>query len=229
MKKCNHCQVDIKTTKNTCPLCGEILQSIDEKSLYTNSPYPPFISKKRLLNPVLRILIFISVIAMVVSTVINRLTYDQAAFPWSFIVIGAIIYIWIFFITIIKSKSHITFKIITQTLVISLLVLAIQLISNTGYWAFEYVIPAILTGSTLSMIALFTFNLKRRHYYILPLIIVSILDLIPFICYLFLPNEYKTVFWTHLTILIVGLATIFGLFIITPRTTINELKKRFFL
>lgn len=229
MKICSDCQVNIDTTRKTCPLCGEILRDTKEHFPHTQSRYPKFMSKKTLITPVIRILIFISLIAMVINAVVNVLTYDYAPFPWSLIIIGAIVYIWFFFISIIKSKSHITFKIIIQTLMISLLVLAIQEISKTGYWAFEFVIPAVLSGSTIAMISLFTFNLKRRHFYILPLIVISLLDAIPFIFYLVLPAEYKVVFWTHLTTLIIGLGTIFGLFILTPRTTINELKKRFFL
>ncbi|HWT26305.1 MAG TPA: DUF6320 domain-containing protein [Mobilitalea sp.] len=146
MQYCDHCKVSIKGDNSICPLCGGILQNREnaEDEVF---PYIPTIYQE--FNIFIRIIILISVSAIIISFAVNTIFTKNSR--WSLLVAAAIVCMWISLFFIIRKKNNIPKTIVWQVGVIG--VLSVIWDHSTGWrgWSIDFVIPSICVVAMIVM------------------------------------------------------------------------------
>ncbi|MDD4212469.1 MAG: DUF6320 domain-containing protein [Bacilli bacterium] len=218
MRKCPNCLVEVKTNRKTCPLCGQLLTG-DGSNLPTHPPYQP---QSKHINLFLRITLFITIVAGLVSVLINILTYEGVM--WAGYVILGLIYMWIIIKSTILSRRNIAKKLLIQMIALSLIVIGIENLSQTSGWALDYVVPSICGLSVIAIIILIVSKKMRYNDYLLYLITTILISFVPIILYW---TDVVGVLWPSVTSATIGVITIVGMVIFADTATKDELKKRF--
>jgi hypothetical protein len=146
MQKCENCNVTLRGNYEVCPLCGNIVSASDQKEeeLFPNIPtiFQEF-------NLFLRIIIMISIAAIIISFALNLIFTRESR--WSFIVAGGVACMWFSLFVIIRKKSNIPKTIIWQVVLLSILsVIWDRSIGWIG-WSIDFVIPAICVVAMIVM------------------------------------------------------------------------------
>ncbi|MDD7314879.1 MAG: DUF6320 domain-containing protein [Bacilli bacterium] len=230
MKHCNKCNIDVDTTRMTCPLCRDVLVENNKPST-DFEPYEGYKPKPVKLHIARRIFIFLSIMICSVCAVINALTYKGTI--WSLVVIGGIIYLWVLIKGTIISRRNIALKLVLQALAITILLLQIQLITPNVHWLTPYALPFIMIGTIFSITLLIFIKTMRYKDYMLYLIAVALVGTLPLILSftksvkpLFILND-KLILWPSIASALYAVLTIVGMFIFGDRATKDEFKKRF--
>ena len=223
MKKCPNCKVKFKTNRLSCPFCHKILEDIPGDNNYQEYPkYQQEITPKRI---PLKICIFLSLIAIFVTILINFLTLNKENPKyWFAIVIGGLIFLWILVGVTIISKNNIALKIILQAITIGLLLYAIEINTDIkGGWSVIYVIPFIIIGIILSTSILTLSIPKKANSYILYLFTICLIGIVPFIiCLVCKLNPL----WPSLACLSLSGFTIIGIFLFGYKIFKEEINKK---
>lgn len=222
MKKCLKCNVLHNTTRKSCPLCFEILQDIDGKA-YLGPEYPKPTPTPEKYNVLLRIITFLSIVAIFSSVLVNILTYKNSKSLWSLIVVLGVLYFWVLLRSTFKAKSNVPMRLVIQMITLSILVVAIDWVSGFSCWSINYVIPFLSMASLLAIISIFISKMRSGEY-LLYLLAAAILGFIPFILWLF---DLIQVLWPSLAAASLSFATIIGMIVFADKETKEELKKRF--
>ncbi len=146
MQLCEHCKVSVKGNHRICPLCGGIIKG-DGDSEEEVFPIIPTIYQE--FNIFIRIMILISVVAVVVSFAVNAIfTRDSR---WSLLVAAAIACMWISLFFIIRKKNNIPKTIVWQVGLLS--ILSVLWDRSMGWlgWSIDYVIPAVCVVAMIVM------------------------------------------------------------------------------
>lgn len=221
MKRCKKCEFDVYTVRKTCPLCLNVLET-DGGEYEKIFPTPDFVPKGRGLF--LRILAFISIIAIFMSVVINVMTYTEGGTLWSVIVIFNIGYFWLLIKSTFKKEGNVPFRLVIQTIAISLLTYVIDYFTGNSGWAINYVVPFIAMASLLSIISISIGSKRRYINYFLHILTAIFLCTIPIIMYLI---GWITILWPALSAVTLAFVSIIGMIIIGDKDTREEIKKRF--
>lgn len=221
MKKCNKCNLEVNSIRKTCPLCLSVLET-DDKEYEKNYPTPKFHPQKK--NLFLRILSFLSFIAIFACVIINYMTYQKGDKLWSVIVIFNIGYFWLLVKSTFKKEGNIPMRLVVQTIAVSLLVYVIDRFSDNSGWAINYVIPFITMGSLLSIISLSIGSKYRYINHFSHIITAIFLGFVPVILWLL---RFADLLWPSLVAACFSFVTIIGMVIIGDRDTKDEIKKRF--
>lgn len=160
MKYCSHCKVYIREERNRCPLCENILEEESKGISEEVFPdIPPFYQSQL----ALKIMIFISIVAIVVSFGFNMIFPSEM--NWPILFIFAVISIWVGLIIIVQKRYHIPKKIVWQVVIIS--ILAVFWDYETGWrgWSLDYVIPiACVSAMVIMYVTARIMNLSTREY-----------------------------------------------------------------
>lgn len=222
MKKCSKCNLLHNTTRKSCPLCFEILEDLDGKD-FQGPDYPRPVPEPSSYNVLLRIIAFLSVIAVFVSALVNALTYSKTKTLWSLIVVLGVVYFWVLLRSTFKAKVNVGLKLVIQMLMLSSLVVGIDAVSGFSRWSLNYVVPFLSIASLLAIIAVLLGKVKFAEY-LLYLLAAVILGFIPFILWLV---NLIDVLWPSLAAASLSFATIIGMIVFADKETKEELKKRF--
>lgn len=146
MQHCDHCRVSIKGNNHICPLCGGILSGEGSKA---EEVFPKLPTIYQEFNIFIRIIILISICAIVISVAINMLFFNASR--WSVLVIGGILCMWLSLYIIIRKRNNIPKTIVWQVVLIS--VLACMWDYSMGWlgWSIEYVIPSVCVAAMIVM------------------------------------------------------------------------------
>lgn len=160
MKYCRHCKVYIREGRNRCTLCENVLEEeLKGGSEDVFPEVPPFFES----HLALRIMIFISIVAVVASFGINMIFPSNI--NWPILFMFAVISIWVGLIIIVRKKYHISKKIVWQVIIIS--ILAIFWDYKTGWrgWSLDYVISiACVSAMIIMYVTAKIMNLSIREY-----------------------------------------------------------------
>ena len=225
MKTCRKCHVSLNTSRTTCPLCHTYLDDNGVKDFYQE--YPPY---KKILNKnilTIKILLFITIIAVVASVLINVLTVNKEhASYWSVIVIGGIIFLWVLIGVTIISKRNAVFKIILQSLTVALLFYTIEINSSLeSGWSLKYIMPFIISGVIMTSGVLCLAIPKKAASYSIYILVLSIIGIVIFVVNLL--KEFEPL-WPSITCLAVSGVTILGLFFFGGKPLLEEIKKKMY-
>ena len=230
MKHCRECNIDIDTSRITCPFCKDILGEDDNQKTKMEN-YENFKEKIRPSHLVRKIFMFISLIAIFVCVIVNFLTFEKSY--WSLIVVGAIIYLWVLIGFTILSRHNIALKLLLQAIAIALILMFIQMETPEIHWLMPYAVPFLMVATAFAITLLIFIKIMRYKDYMLYLIMVALLGIIPIILvsaeatrYLFIVNE-KVIMWPSIVCCSYAGFTILGLFFFGNRATKTEFVKRF--
>lgn len=216
MQYCTHCQVHIRENREKCTLCGNILPTTyNQEEIFPQ--IPPYYES----NLAIKIMIFISIVAVVISLAID--TIFPSTIRWPVLLIFGLLSMWLGLIAILQKRYHIPKKIVRQVAIISLL--AIFWDWQTGWrgWSLDYVIPITCMGAMVIIYVLAKImNLSVRDY-ITYALIDGLFGIIPFLFMLFgwLNVRYPTIICVSLSIIFLS-----GLFIFQGKDIMAELNKR---
>ncbi len=146
MNYCDHCKVMIKGNHNLCPLCGGIVQE-EGKSEEEIFPLIPTIYQE--FNFFIRLIILLSVVAVVVSFAINAIFMKES--EWSILVAAGILCMWVSLFIIIRKKNNIPKTIVWQVGIIGILSLLWDYSMGWIGWSMDFVIPSICVGAMIVM------------------------------------------------------------------------------
>jgi hypothetical protein len=138
--------VDIRGDNNYCPLCGSILSG-DKDSREAVFPYIPTIYQE--FNIFIRIIIFVSIAAIIISFAINLIFTRQSR--WSLLVAGGVVCMWVSLFFIIRKKNNIPKTIVWQVCLLSIISYLWDLSMGWLGWSLDYVIPAICVVAMIVM------------------------------------------------------------------------------
>ena len=224
MKRCNKCKLEVNTARKTCPLCFTALEEI-EKQDYTNyiPLYPEYHKKPQKRNILLRLFSFLSVVAILISTIVNYFTLANNNWWCIYVIVGSI-FVLVLLRWLIFSKSNIGKKIIIQSYALSIAVWIINYISNYNIkWSLDYVIPGLsITSGIVIMIFFWTKTIKFSQY-ISYMFGQLMLGLLPFVLWLF---GLADVLWGCLSALCVSVVLFLSMIFFTSTEMKEELKKR---
>lgn len=222
MKICKKCQVKINTERKTCPLCLGILTSLDDQVYENQYPKPSFVPEKR--NIFIRILSFLTILAILASILINIATYHQTKTLWSLIVIIGIGYFWILLKSTFRRKTNVPLRLVIQMVALSAVTIVIDKVSGNIGWSLNYVIPFLSMASLLSIISLLIGNRVKYSEYLLYLLASVIFGIIPFLLWIF---QIVSILWPSLSAASLSVATLIGMIVFADVETKEEIKKRF--
>lgn len=160
MKYCRHCKVYIREDRDRCTLCENVLE--EEAGGESEDVFPeiaPFYES----HLALKIMIFISIVAIVVSFGIKMIFPSDINWPMLFMFV--VISIWGGLVIIIQKRYHIPKKILWQVIIIS--ILAVFWDYQTGWrgWSLDYVIPiACVSAMVIMYITAKIMNLSMNDY-----------------------------------------------------------------
>jgi hypothetical protein len=146
MLSCDNCKVSLKGNYEVCPLCGGILQDNGDikEEVFPNIPtiFQEF-------NIFIRILLLVSIAAIVISFAINLIFTKDSR--WSLIVAAGIACMWVSLFFIIRKKNNIPKTIVWQVVLIGILSVLWDWSIGWIGWSLNFVIPAICFGAMIVM------------------------------------------------------------------------------
>lgn len=206
MKYCRHCKVYIREEPEKCTLCGNILdEKIDGESEKIFPEIPPFYESRL----ALKIMIFISIVALVVSFGINMIFPSSVNWPMLFMF--AVISIWTGLIIIVQKRYHIPKKILWQVIIVS--TLSVFWDYKTGWrgWSLDYLIPiACVSAMIIMYVTAKIMRLSIRNY-ITYIFLSGIFGIIPviFIKFNLVSTVYPSIISIGFSIILLSAIIIF--------------------
>ncbi|UWG95833.1 DUF6320 domain-containing protein [Dehalobacter sp. DCM] len=205
MPYCNHCKVSIRGNRERCPLCRNIIaiesDTSDCREIFP--AIPPVFER----NLALRIMIFSTVVAIVVSLVIYVLFPSDVKWP-VFVLLG-LISMWLNLFVVLRKRYHISKNILWQVAILS--ILSILWDWGTGWhgWSLDYVIPFIFVAAMLIMYVTAKIMKISARDYITYLLLDGLLGIVPilFIRYNLVEAIYPSVL--SVAISVISLSAIF--------------------
>lgn len=224
MKWCEHCKVHVDTDRKICPLCfNSLVEESKEEKTFDN--YPKRIAVKKKYNIFYRILIFIFLLAISISLLVNFLTYKEGGKWWSLYVVIGVVYVFILIRNTLYARINMTKKLVIQELFISLLVLGVDALSGNKGWALSIVIPSVCMATNITGIIVIICNRKNFGESLMPTFLIMLLGIVPFILQLF--NLIKgDHLWAPLSSCALSVAILMGFIIFGGKEIIEELRKR---
>lgn len=220
MKTCNRCQVQVLDDTKICPLCKSVLA--DDDGVKGESTYPDIEVNIRSFTIFKRIILFLSIVAGIVSILVNYFWYTGVL--WSLITTAAIMYFWAAVIFAVKNHANLASKILVQAISASALLVVIDYVIGYTGWAVNYVVPNILSLANIATLIIIIVNRMDWHDYVIYQIMIGLLGFVPVILY-----AVGVIHYPIIPIICAGisLASLAGTFIFGEKTVKSELKRRF--
>lgn len=218
MKYCSKCQMKVQNQLNNCPLCGQLLESVEFE---IERDYPEQFAKKRRFS-IRKSIIFLAM--MIISFSFISGIFQDFQWNWVFIITAATLYLTISAILGSRVKRNIGPNILTQVIGISALSIIIDYFLGYSGWSLEIIFPLGLMVGTTIITVMILLNSKRLtdlviYQLMFGLMGIVILAMIYFQVILF---RQIAIIGSYYTII-----TCVGLFFFADRQMIHELKKKF--
>lgn len=218
MLYCNYCKVHVRGNREKCQLCGNNLQgSADNENQEAYPDIPPAYEH----HLAVRIMLFISIIALVASFAIYSIF--PVDIKWPLFVVFGLLSMWATLIIIIRKMHNIPKTITWQVTILSALSLFWDWRTGWIGWSLDYVIPIACTAAMLVMYVTAKIMKLSIRDYILYSLLDGIFGVIPVLFIL-----YKWVDIILPSIICAGLSIIFlsAIFIFQGENIKSELQKK---
>jgi hypothetical protein len=221
MEKCSNCDVFVSSQHKRCPLCSRPVENHGDSL----TAYPDYAVLYRRGKGTLavKIYLFLTISAIVITVCINLFTLPLNPRPWSLLVVSALLYAWLTVRNTILSMMNAGAKILVQLAALSLFLLLIDLLSGFAKWSVNFVIPFLSLSATLliTLSALCKKALWQDYMgYLLAAFLVSLWPIF------LLVLRLSSVLWASCVSAIFSLIAIIGLLIFADRRFKDEIKKR---
>ncbi len=217
MKYCSHCKVYIREDKEKCTLCENILGKEIKKGERIFPKIPPFYQS----HLALRILIFISIVAVVVSFAINMIF--PSSINWPILLVFGLLSIWIGLIIIVQKRYHIPKKIIWQVFIVSILSIFWDIETGWRGWSIDYVIPIACVSAMIIMYVTAKIMKLSIRDYITYAFIDGLFGIIPIIFIIF---DLVNVVYPSIISIGFSLISLSAIFIFQGKEIREEINKR---
>lgn len=215
---CNHCKVYIRDDKNICPLCGNIIsKSKVDKEAAVYPVIPPTYER----HMAIRILVFISIVAIVVSYIIYKLF--PTSVNWPMLVVFGIVSMWLSITDALRKRYNITKSIMWQVFIMSLLCIFWDWRTGWKGWSLDYAIPILCIAAIIVMYITAKVTKLSTGYYIAYFLLGGLFGIIPgvFILLNLVKVDYPSIISVAISIIFLSAILIFQ-----GENILSELQKR---
>lgn len=229
MNKCRHCNVVIYDDTEICPLCHSVLDEMTgedrqkmERFSAKGAPYPDVRKRTKQLHFVMRLILFLFILAEICLVVINY--FATPNFWWSGISGAAMIYIYLSMVYWIHHDAGYAAKIGLQLCLTILLLVGIDYFTGMTGWSLQWAIPGVILFG--DAIVFFLMMLNRQHWYsyTLLLLLISIFSIV--IISLYFAGKVANIVLPVIGAGVTGVYLL-GTIIFGDREFTRELKRRF--
>jgi len=224
MKWCEQCKVHVNTDRKVCPLCFNSLK--EEESFDDYQPYPKRKVKKKKPKIAYKIFLFLCIISVLVTAIINFTTHKEGESWWSLFVFFGVLYVFTLVRSTILSRIYIIKRLVIQELIISLLLFAVDSLAGDLGWSYTIVIPLVIASTNCANAMIMMINHKHFGDGFIAMLFSLLLGCIPFILQLFNIIEGESL-WAPLVSACFSVCVLAGIFIFGGRVSKEELEKRF--
>lgn len=221
MRYCEKCKVSVAGSHRLCPLCQGVLvqRGEDAPEVFPNIP-----TIHRQHSLFFRLLIFLSVVAGVVSVTVNLMLPQTGG--WSFFVVVGIVCLWVSLALAIRKRRNIPKNIMYQVVLAAALSVLWDWITGWRGWSLDFVVPIVCIAAMAAMAVLSKVMPLYVDDYMIYLIIDGIFGLLPLIFY-FTGN--LNIPYPSLICIAISIISLAGLLLFEGEKMRAELKKRFHL
>ena len=150
MRICDACHVHVRGSMERCPLCGAKLRGEKEENVF-----PRLQMYDHMYRKIMRIFLFLSVIAVIVCLAANRVFVPDLF--WSMFVLAGVVSFWISLYAAWKKKRNIPKGILWEMTVISILAVAWDMGTGWHGWSVDFILPILCTVSIGMMVVMARF------------------------------------------------------------------------
>lgn len=217
MKYCDHCKVNIKGNRKSCPLCDNTISGNGNES----EELFPFIPESYQYYLIFRIMIFISICIIALSLSINSM------FPvnlnWPMLVIFGLLCVWISLALVIRQRHNIPKSITWQVSIIVIFAISWDFYMGYEGWSIEFVLPiAYVVAMIVMYVTAKVMNLGIRDF-IIYLLLDGLFGIIPAI-FLFLGIVH--IKYPSIICVTVSIISLSAVILFKGEDILEELKKR---
>ena len=218
MKYCSKCQMKVQNQLNNCPLCGQLLESVEFE---IERDYPEQFAKKRRFS-IRKSIIFLAM--MIISFSFISGIFQDFQWNWVFIITAATLYLTISAILGSRVKRNIGPNILTQVIGISALSIIIDYFLGYSGWSLEIIFPLGLMAGTTIITVMILLNPKRFTDLVIYQLMFGLMGIVILAMIYFQVIIFRqiAIIGSYYTII-----TCVGLFFFANRQMIHELKKKF--
>lgn len=229
MNKCGNCNIIVYDDTEVCPLCSSVLEELspEEKERQTKrygkgAPYPDVRKRTKRLHFVMRLILFLFILAEIGLIVINCIT--TPGFLWSGISGVAMIYIYLSMVYWINHDAGYAAKVGIQLTLTMLLLFGIDYFTGMSGWSLKWAIPGVILFG--DAIVFFLMMLNRQHWYSYTILLLFIALCSVGIIALYFSGRITNVV---LPVTCAGVTGVYllGTIIFGDRELARELKRRF--
>ena len=221
MAECKKCGVRITDDTDRCPFCRCVLEDDGTKG---ENVYPDVENKVKVWRHIRRIVLFLSICAMVGMFIALYMGAD--IFNWTIVVGLILLYVNVTIYMTITDRIGYMFKTLFLTLAVVFILIGIDYFTGYNRWSYDYILPTALMFLDFSCVLLMLINRRNWQSYIslqlfnifwsVVLMVMLQLDIIRQPVMVLIPVAASLVIFTG--------TVIFG----GSRAT-DELKRRFFI
>lgn len=227
MQYCKKCNAYYYKKESTCTVCGRPLVEKEFDSHVVTQGYPIIPAHKNHAKFVSKVFGIFSIGIVIISALINFVTYNDNPTLWSLVIIGPIAYAWILLAQVIISKHNYPTKVNRQVLIFSLIIILVDVLTVYKAWSLTYVIPALLVTTTVILPIIVSSKPSTYYLHVRSLFFLIILDIAVAIIGFTTPFMEPNVTWTSLAVATSGILLLFTMFTFARKDTWIELIKIF--
>ena len=218
MKYCSKCQMKVQNQLNNCPLCGQLLESVEFE---IERDYPEQFAKKRRFS-IRKSIIFLAM--MIISFSFISGIFQDFQWNWVFIITAATLYLTISAILGSRVKRNIGPNILTQVIGISALSIIIDYFLGYSGWSLEIIFPLGLMAGTTIITVMILLNSKRFTDLVIYQLMFGLMGIV-----ILAMIYFQVILFRQIAIIgsYYAIITCVGLFFFADRQMIHELKKKF--
>lgn len=226
MKYCDKCTVHIGGDREYCPLCQNPLSLVKENSGNEVDgeifPYIPTLYKQH--NLFLKIIIFLSIVAVVVTVTVN-MVFQKYGW-WSLFVVSGVGCLWILLYVAVYKRKNIPKNIMYETVLLSSACIFWDWLVGWHGWSLDYALPIICLSAMLAMVFIGKIMDLDAGDYLIYLFIGGLFGVTPvlFVLFSLLNNPIMSLVCVAASIIFLS-----GVMIFQGNSIIPELKKRLHL
>ena len=227
MKRCKHCKMNVNTERLTCPLCFNTLDVINETDLEFKL-YPHVPNKKGKLNLFYKIVVFICLMSIITTSIINIFTHQEGEQWWCLYAILSSIYVYYLVRGTILTHTNVIRRIWRQLFTVSIVLFCFDLLSSKERWSLGIVIPMLCTATNLAIMITNLVNHKHFRSGFNSVLLALLLGVVPLIVYIFEPQEVVYM-WGPIVSASVSIGIFTGMIVFAGKAMKEELNKRLHL
>lgn len=222
-RRCVRCNIEIKDDAIECPLCHGVLENAHEKESRSLT-YPDVSESLKKMQLLIRIIIFLSIIAETTVIIINYVTFNGVY--WSLLV-GLELTYGCFVITYSFQKRKSIQRLLQGQMFATGIVLVLtDLLVGWQGWSVSYALPITFVAADVMAIVFMIIAIDGWQNYIMTEIVTFILSIIDAIVGLNKHMRFGSTLLQLIAVLFTGIALL-GTILFGGRMISNEIKRRF--